>query len=121
MDISCFTVETFRGDLTDKHDRNGVLVACHAPHDNLTPQERKALHDIVIKPADKGGSSVILDRENYKQEGLRQLLNTKYYKEIDTHDTKPICDQINKIITVLLGKGNNWKTSTVLSYWYQET
>jgi len=112
MDISCFTASTFRGDLTDKHDKNGILVACHAPHDNLTPEERKALHnlannqDIVIKPADKGGSIVVLDRESYRQEGLRQLLNTKYYTEIETHDTKPICDQINRIVTILLGRGN---------------
>lgn len=41
------------------------------------------MNNIIIKPADKGGATVIMDTIAYKQEALRQLKNTKYYKEID--------------------------------------
>ena len=47
-----------------------------------------------------------MDRERYRQEGLRQLLNPMYYKELETFEIKPIVDQINRIITVLQGKGH---------------
>ena len=43
----------------------------------------KANHDIVIKGADKGGAIVVMDHNLYELEGLRQLTNTHYYKEID--------------------------------------
>ena len=40
-------------------------------HDNLSSTQRMSLHDlksdnnIVIKPADKGGNIVIMDKDNY--------------------------------------------------------
>ena len=34
---------------------------------------------IVIKPADKGSSSVIMDKDNYILEGCRQLGNLSHY------------------------------------------
>ena len=55
------------------------------PRDNISPAERKALNqlkhrdDIVIKPADKGSAVVILSKDDYIQEGERQLSNTTYY------------------------------------------
>ena len=36
--------------------------------------------DIIIKPADKGGATVLMDRKCYINEALRQLQNTNYYK-----------------------------------------
>ena len=59
------------------------------PRFNTTKQERKAMRslkrnqDIIIKPADKGGAIVILNREDYIKEGLRQLSNTNHYKELE--------------------------------------
>ena len=61
---------------------------------NITSDEHKALHDlktnrrIIIKEADKGSSVVIQDREQYIQEGSRQLNDTKYYSKLD-HDPTP--------------------------------
>ena len=58
------------------------------PKDNLTLSERKALKElkslshIVIKPADKGSAVVLLNREDYLTEGLRQLSDPKFYREI---------------------------------------
>lgn len=77
---------------------------------NLTPEEFEALKElsenkqIIIKPADKGSAIVILDREQYLQEGYRQLNDKKYYSKL----TKPIylntVPMIEKIIDNLLIK-----------------
>ena len=59
------------------------------PRFNRTKHERKAIkslkknQDIVIKPADKGGAIVIMNKEDYIEEGLRQLANTSHYVELE--------------------------------------
>ena len=56
--------------------------------DNLKEEERRALHELktdrslVIKPADKGRMVVVMARERYIQEGLKQLSDTNTYVEI---------------------------------------
>ena len=51
---------------------------------NLNARERAALirlsddRNIVIKSADKGGATVILNSEDYVADALRQLDNTEY-------------------------------------------
>ena len=56
---------------------------------NLTPFEISALEnlknrtDIVLKPADKGGQVVIMDRKDYVYEGLRQLSINHHYQELE--------------------------------------
>lgn len=59
---------------------------------NLTTEETRALTElkenkqIIIKPADKGSAVVILDREQYLEEGYRQLNDRTYYlKPKKTH------------------------------------
>ena len=59
------------------------------PRFNTTKQERKAMRslkknqDIVIKPADKGGAIVIMNKDDYIKEGIRQLSNTNHYKKLE--------------------------------------
>ena len=59
-------------------------------HQNLSPGEKHALAefrrntDIVIKPADKGSAIVVQNREDYIQEGYRQLQDPNYYREVPT-------------------------------------
>lgn len=59
---------------------------------NLSQDEREALRDlidnkyIVIKPADKGSAVVIMNRQQYVEEGYRQLSDERYYKKLE----KPI-------------------------------
>ena len=53
--------------------------------DYLLPSERLALknlrrrQDIVIKPADKGSSVVVLSKEDYIMKAEQQVSNTDYY------------------------------------------
>ena len=62
-------------------DTQTPTIHCHNTTDNLTRSERQSLRNlgsnkhIIIKPADKDGAVVIMDTENYEQEGFRQLLN----------------------------------------------
>jgi len=72
--------------------------------DNLTRGEKDSLKnlknnkDILIKPADKGGATVIVNKSNYIIEAERQLNNMNYYRKLD----KPIfTDNIPRIKTVL--------------------
>ena len=68
--------------------------------DNLTTRERHALKqlsqrtDIIIKAADKGSGTVIMDRDWYINECLRQLNDTKFYRLLNTDITKDIQSRI---------------------------
>jgi hypothetical protein len=88
-------------------DNGNILLWNH--DDNLTASERTALrelgsnHDIVIKPADKGSATVIMDKAAYVTEVRRQLDNTKYYRELP----RPIyLDNIPKINAILTDMAN---------------
>lgn len=62
-------------------------LALKIPKKNLTKQEVKGIKElkqnseIIIKPADKGSATVILDKANYILEAERQLGNPKHYKQ----------------------------------------
>ena len=57
--------------------------------DNLNKRERVALKrlsnnkDIIIKPADKGGATVILNTGDYITKAMRQLNNEECYKRVE--------------------------------------
>lgn len=80
-------VQTARGHL----DRFILDNHHHSNKDNLTVNERKAIktlrsnYDIVIKPADKGGTIAVMDTVDYVAEIDSQLSNTAFYEEL-THD-----------------------------------
>lgn len=72
--------------------------------DNLSADERTALAelknnvDVIIKPADKGSATVVMDKSAYIVEAHRQLNNTTYYKRLD----RPIyTDNVERINAVL--------------------
>ena len=54
---------------------------------NITKEEYRAIRslnknkDMIIKPADKGSTIVILNKQSYINEGQRQLHNTQFYEE----------------------------------------
>ncbi len=80
---------------------------------NLSPDEYNSIislrnnQNILIKSADKGGATVLMDKENYIFEANRQLNDGKYYKIL----TEPIFHQnIPKIKNIL----NEMKTKDTL-------
>ena len=64
--------------------------------DNLTATERQAIsqlkqrQDIIIKPADKGSGTVVMDKTWYIDECNRQLTDTKFYQRLDEDITADI-------------------------------
>ena len=64
--------------------------------DNLTVTERQAIgqlkqrQDIIIKPADKGSGTVVMDKTWYIDECNRQLTDTKFYQHLDEDITADI-------------------------------
>ena len=68
---------------------------------NLTASEAKALrnlklqNDIIIRNADKGNTVVILNKDDYIEEGLRQLNDGIHYERIDKIDPQ----QTKKIVS----------------------
>uniref|UniRef100_A0A803KAH6 Reverse transcriptase domain-containing protein n=1 Tax=Xenopus tropicalis TaxID=8364 RepID=A0A803KAH6_XENTR len=72
---------------------------------NLTKTDRQAIHslqnnrDIVIKKADKGGATVILNRDAYVSEALSQLSNLEHYKHLQTDPTWDIKTKIDLCIS----------------------
>lgn len=73
------------------------------PPQNLSEAEIQALQelnlrkDIVIKPADKGSAVVIMDKQQYVQEGLRQLQDEGFYTKLRAPiflDSVPLIEQV---------------------------
>ena len=79
--------------------------------DNLTPNERKALKelmdnkDIIIKSSDKGGAICIQDRQHYLEEGYRQLTKSKYYTKLDHDITETHRVQVQNFIEDMFQNG----------------
>ena len=77
---------------------------------NMSKNESQALKklgrrkDIIIKPADKGGATVIMNVEDYVKEAQRQLKDTNYYRHVSqpTHSLNVI--KILKILESLENK-----------------
>uniref|UniRef100_A0A8C5LVT7 Reverse transcriptase domain-containing protein n=1 Tax=Leptobrachium leishanense TaxID=445787 RepID=A0A8C5LVT7_9ANUR len=76
---------------------------------NLTKEERKALSslkndsDIIIKPADKGGGIVVMNKEAYNQEASRQLNDGTTYRLLPSNPTQAVKIELSN----LLSKGSD--------------
>ena len=79
--------------------------------DNLTQHERQALRnlkkrqDIIIKPADKGSGTVVMDRTWYIDECNRQLNDPKFYKKQDGDITNLIQKRVTTYVQRMLKDG----------------
>ena len=90
-----------------KATNNGQHIVLRHFEDNLSVDERTALTElknntgIIIKPADKGSATVVMDRAAYVAEAHRQLNNATYYKKLDhpifTDNVKPINDVLEEM------------------------
>ncbi len=71
---------------------------------NLTKEEMKALKElrendtVEIKPADKGGCIVIMDRKWYEEKCLRQLGNREHYMRTGTDQTNSVAKRISNYL-----------------------
>lgn len=80
--------------------------------DNLLPDERQALRvlksdrSIVIKPADKGSATVVMDRDAYLAEGYRQLNNSRYYRKLSEPLLTANVARINDILLSMRNDGS---------------
>ncbi|CAN7976819.1 unnamed protein product, partial [Ixodes persulcatus] len=61
--------------------------------------------DIVIKPADKGGAVVVLNTQDYINEGLRQLNDPKFYKKLSSDPTLQIKSVVLRTLSHLKDNG----------------
>jgi len=89
-------------------NRVGDMFVRTDEQDNLSQAERSALRalqndkTIVIKPFDKGGGTVIINKVDYIKEAMRQLEDTKYYKKIPHTLTTSTTTAIRKILGEML-------------------
>jgi hypothetical protein len=80
-------------------------------HNNIPTHLKEAINQlknnqsIIIKPADKGCATVILDKSQYKNEVLRQLNNKDYYAVIDMSFKQNNINKIKHIASELLTSG----------------
>ena len=99
-------VDRLRQEITDEMLHNQRF-----QRNNLSKRERAALdrlsnnRDIVIKPADKGGATVILNAIDYVEEAKRQLDNEIYYKKIESDLTSEHEQLINQCIDTYKNNG----------------
>ena len=79
---------------------------------NLTRDEQQALQnlrdydDIIIKQADKGSAVVIMDKEAYLQEAMRQLNDSEIYQPLVKDPTRDMIKKVNQRIIESHRKGN---------------
>ena len=73
---------------------------------NINCLERKALESlknnehIIIKQADKGGATVIMDKQYYKERILEMLSDRQAYGELKENEEKKIMKKINHLTKV---------------------
>lgn len=85
---------------------------------NLTPSEFRALrslkhdNDIMILPADKGSSVVVLDREDVIEESLRLLSDTDAYTPVQHDHTQSVATELRKLLKAI-GPFQNFSNDTI--------
>ncbi|CAJ0950769.1 unnamed protein product [Ranitomeya imitator] len=73
-------------------------------HTNLLPSEKLALDQLsadktlVVKPADKGGAIVIMDRADYMEEAYRQLNDSDIYRVTSQNPLNNIAQKIKTLL-----------------------
>lgn len=75
---------------------------------NLSKREEAALStlsslpDIIIKPADKGGAIVILNKTDYLNEAYRQLNDTSFYRAVSSDPTSVFKQNVQERLSSLV-------------------
>ena len=93
-------VQAIKQDLFDIQIKN-----ISARNINLTPEQYDAItalknnKSIVIKKADKGSATIVMNRNDYIKEGVRQLSDTAFYQKLEQD---PLSDHQREIENTLL-------------------
>ncbi|BHF79930.1 hypothetical protein SprV_0702305400 [Sparganum proliferum] len=93
-----------------RHQVSSLLIA-HRPREVLSKVERDALRelkadkDLVIVPADKGRSTVVLDRTDYLQKAKGLLEDRQFYVPCTTNPVKALTREINATLLDLENSG----------------
>ena len=101
--------------LNNENDLNKTTVRAPRSH-NLNKVQKQALktlkdnRDIVIKQADKGGGTVIQNRDDYIKEGERQLSDKNFYAKLESDPTELNNLRINFFLNNLTNKGELTKS-----------
>nr|VZI40188.1 unnamed protein product [Spirometra erinaceieuropaei] len=83
------------------------LLMAHRPRDVLSKVERDALeelradNDLVIVPADKGRSTVVLDRTGYNQKANILLEDRQSYVLCESNPIKTLTREINATLLAM--------------------
>ena len=89
----------------------GAIAKARPPPVNLLPQERKAIKtlqeddQILVLPADKGRTTVVMDRARYDEKMNSLLDNRKTYKKLTKDPTPAIERKMNALLLQLKKKG----------------
>ncbi|XP_070576158.1 uncharacterized protein [Ptychodera flava] len=84
--------------------RSEIINTQCKPHYNLSRAERNAVNSlrtnqtIVIKQADKGGATVIMNKSDYLREAVRQLSDTKFYTKLQSDPTMQYKSELKSVI-----------------------
>lgn len=90
------------------------------PKNNLKKPERIAIREIkqdkslIVKKADKGGATVIMDYHKYIEESEKQLNDSKVYKRLSKDPTNEIKKQIDEIINDVCDSSTISKIKSIL-------
>ena len=101
--------------LNNERDLNKTFPKAPNFH-NLTKDEKKGINkltsnkNLVIKPADKGGATVILNKEDYVAEGKRQLSDVDFYQKLTSDHTEDNSRKIEYFIENLQTNGEITKS-----------
>nr|VZI24760.1 unnamed protein product [Spirometra erinaceieuropaei] len=93
-----------------RHQVSSLLMA-HRPRDVLSKVERDALkelradNDLVIVPADKGRSTVILDRTDYNQKAKSLFEDRQSYVPCESNPMKTLTREINATLLAMENAG----------------
>ncbi|BHF68989.1 hypothetical protein SprV_0301203000 [Sparganum proliferum] len=108
--VLCQTEATEETKSLIRHQVSSLLMA-HRPREVLSKVKRDALRereadkDLVIVPADKGRSTVVLDRTEYLQKAKGLLEDRQFYVPCETNPLKTLTREINATLLALENPG----------------
>ncbi|BHF62299.1 hypothetical protein SprV_0200528100 [Sparganum proliferum] len=97
------------------------LLKAHRPREVLSKVEREALRELkadqnlVIVPADKGRSTVVLDMTDYLQKAQGLMDDRRFYVPFATNTLKAVTHEINATLLALENSGAITPTSRLMA------